>query len=541
MPDTPRFRFGLRSKVLLVALVLLAIPWVGYSYVKEMERLLRQGQEQSVVATAGAVSAAMHDRPRLLDLRAQAGAADSPQSAGTQRIATGSRASNEDIQLIIKGLGRSESRIWVVDRKFNLLAIAGSLKHDPTTVIEDAAGGGVLATLARFLRPLTARILQRPSEDFDDALPEAAISGGREVASALGGVPDFRWRNTPDGRAVILSAAHPIWNGEEVMGAVVVEETGNAILTLSNRALEQLVTMTLIAFAIGALTLLLFASRLSMRLRRLRDEAEQAIDSQGRVGKLIAGSRAGDEIGDLSRSFSTMLARLAQYNTYLENMAARLSHELRTPIAVVRSSLDNLGLQALPADARVYMERANTGLKRLDTIITRMAEATRLEHMLRQSQRECFDAREVLTGCIAGYASVYPACSFELRSPDSPVTLAGSPDLFVQMLDKLAANAVDFATGADPVRVTLEQHGNEATLVVSNTGPTLPEGMQGRLFESMVSVRREASNDPHLGLGLYIVRLIAEYHGGRASAANREDGSGVVIKLQFPLADTAPN
>jgi two-component system sensor histidine kinase ChvG len=219
------FRFGLRSKVLLVALVLLAIPWVGYSYVKEMERLLRQGQEQSVVATAGAVSAAMHDRPRLLDLRPQAGAADSPQSsdaAGAQRIATGSRASNEDIQLIIKGLGRSESRIWVVDRKFNLLAIAGSLKHDPAALVEDDTGGGVLATLTRMLRPLTARLLQRPSEDFDDALPEAAISGGREVASALGGVPDFRWRNTPDGRAVILSAAHPIWNGEEVMGAVVV-------------------------------------------------------------------------------------------------------------------------------------------------------------------------------------------------------------------------------------------------------------------------------------------------------------------------------
>ncbi|MEJ0046544.1 MAG: ATP-binding protein [Rhodospirillales bacterium] len=522
-------RFGLRSKVLLVALVLLAIPWVGFTYVKEMERLLRQGQEQAVVATAGAVAAAMHDRPRLLDLRVQAAGADSPTSAdtaGAQRIATGSRASNEDIQLIIKGLGRSESRIWVVDRKFNLLAIAGSLKHDPADVVADESGGGWLANLTRLLRPFTARILQRPRDDFDDALPAAAISGGREVASALGGVPDFRWRNTPDGRAVILSAAHPIWNGEEVMGAVVVEETGNAILTLSNRALEQLVTVTLVAFAIGALTLLAFASRLSMRLRRLRDEAEQAIDSQGRVGKLIAGSRAGDEIGDLSRSFSTMLERLAQYNTYLENMAARLSHELRTPMAVVRSSLDNLGLQPLPGDARVYMERANDGLKRLDTIITRMAEATRLEHMLQQTRREPFDARSVLTGCVSGYASVYPARRFELRLPDEPVPLSGSPDLFVQMLDKLAANAVDFATGGDPVRITLERHGPEASLVVSNTGPPLPAGMQGRLFESMVSMRSESGNDPHLGLGLFIVRLIAEYHGGHAGAANREDGSG---------------
>jgi two-component system, OmpR family, sensor histidine kinase ChvG len=535
--DGPILRFGLRTKVLLVALVLLAIPWVGYNYVKEMERLLRQGQEVAVVAMSDAVAAAMHDRPRLLELRVQP--VESPQNfdeGGARRIVTGGRASSEDIQLIIKGLGRSDSRIWVVDRKFNLLAIAGSLKHDPADVVNDETGGGVVGWLSRLLRPITARLLQRPSEDFDDALPDSVISGGREVASALGGVPDFRWRNSPDGRAVILSAAHPIWNGEEVIGAVVVEQTGNAILTLSNRALEQLVTTTLIAFSIGALTLLLFASRLSMRLRRLRDEAEQAIDSQGRVGKLIAGSRAGDEIGDLSRSFSTMLERLAQYNTYLENMAARLSHELRTPIAVVRSSLENLGMQSLPADARVYMERANDGLRRLDTIITRMAEATRLEHMLRQSKRETFDAKSVLAGCIAGYASVYPGRAFELRLPDETVWLSGSPDLFVQMLDKLAANAVDFTTGTDPVRVTLERHGDDATLIVSNTGPALPEGMQGRLFESMVSVRREASRDPHLGLGLYIVRLIAEYHGGKASAANREDRSGVVIKLTFPVA-----
>jgi two-component system, OmpR family, sensor histidine kinase ChvG len=535
---TEGFRFGLRSKVLVVALVLLAIPWVGYDYVREMERLLRRGQEQAVIATARAVATALHDRPRLLELRAQPAGADNPESTeagGAQRIGTRTRANAEDIQLIIKGLGRTESRIWVVDRAFNLLAIAGSLKHDPAAKPDDD-GGGVLTAVSRMLRPLTRRILQTPSEDFDDALPEAAIAGGREVASALGGVPDWRWRNTPDGRAVILSAAHPIWSGEEVVGAVVVEETGNGILTLSNRALEQLVTVTLVAFAIGALTLLVFASGLSVRLRRLRDEAEQAIDSQGRVNKLIAGSRAGDEIGDLSRTFSTMLQRLAQYNTYLENMAGRLSHELRTPIAVVRSSLENLGLQPLPGDARIYMERANDGLKRLDTILTRMTEATRLEQTLKLSQPETFDAAAVLAGCVGGYQAAYPARRFELRSPAEPVVLAGSPELFAQMLDKLAANAVDFASGDDPVRVTLERHGNEATLVVSNTGPLLPEDMHGRLFESMVSMRRETTKDPHLGLGLYIVRLIAEFHGGHATAGNREDSSGAVIKLFFPLA-----
>src|SRR6185436_2368546 len=114
-------------------------------------------------------------------------------------------------------------------------------------------------------------------------------------------------------------------------------------------------------------------------------------DSQGRVRKLIAGSRAADEIGDLSRGFSTVLDRLAQYNQYLESMAGRLSHELRTPVAVVRSSLENLALDPSGPDAGVYLARAEEGLRRLDNILTRMTEATRLEQLVRQGERETFD------------------------------------------------------------------------------------------------------------------------------------------------------
>src|SRR6185436_18773869 len=188
------------------------------------------------------------------------------------------------------------------------------------------------------------------------------------------------------------------------------------------------------------------------------------------------------EIGDLSRSFSTVLARLGEYNRYLEAMAGRLSHELRTPIAVVRSSLDNLRLQLLPAEAGVYLARANDGLKRLDTLLTRMGEATRLEQLVRKEERERFDAREVVRGC----AFAYPRKKFELEVPDRPVWLRGAPDLYAQMLDKLVSNAVDFSygdkeAGSEPIRVRLDTRGAEAILTVSNRGPRLPEAMAGKL------------------------------------------------------------
>jgi dedicated sortase system histidine kinase len=398
-------------------------------------------------------------------------------------------------------------------------------------VTAERPGVDALDVFARSLRPVTAVLLERPTEEFDDALPESQISGAGEVRSALQGMAGRRWRHSSDARAVILSAAHPIWSGDEVAGAVVVEETTNAIRSLSNRTLEKVVALTLAVFVLGAIVLLAFASRLSLRLRRLRDEAEQAIDSQGRVKKLLAGSTSGDEIGDLSRSFSTALERLAQYNAYLEKLGGRLSHELRTPVTVVRSSLENLKMSELPADARVYTERAAEGLARLDTILTRMSEATRLETLVRESERELFDAREVLRGCVSGYAHVFPHVKFALSVPERPVMLRGAPDLYAQMLDKLAANAADFSPRDEPVRIRLDESGS---LTVSNSGPLLPAEMTGRLFESMVSVRPAGSSEPHLGLGLYMVRLIAEFHGGVARAANREDGSGVVVRIECP-------
>lgn len=518
---------GLRAKIALAALVLLVIPWAGYSFVKAMERMLRENQQQQIVATARAVATALQDRERLLDLRAAVPVEGGPPA---------NSEATEEVRLLLASLARAGLRIWVVDSKLRLVAVAGSLEAKPPAAA-DATTFGPLERLARTaLKPVLGRVLRQPDSPSEEFIPNDVVFGGREVERALDGTPG--WRHRPaaaGGGGVIFSAAHPIWVGETVVGVVVVEENTDAIVRLRNRAFEQGVAVTLIAFAAAALVLLLFASRLSWRLRRLRDEAENAIDSQGRVQSLVTGEHARDEVGDLSRSFSTVLARLAQYNAYLEKLASRLTHELRTPIAVVRSSLDNIKLQGAPGDAGVYLTRAEEGLHRLETILTRMAEATRLEQVARSGERERFEAKDVLAGCVAGYAAAYPAHRFNLAMTDQPVPLSGSPDFFAQMLDKLAANAADFTAGGAPIEISLERAGNEAVLRVANTGPLLPAEMQGRLFESMVSVRKErAAGEPHLGLGLYIVRLIAEFHGGRVAAANRPDGSGVVFELRFP-------
>ncbi len=524
---TDRFSFSIRAKLAIVGLVLLVIPWVGYTYVKTMENLLRENQVQAVVATARAVAAALQDRPRLLELRAPAAAEGS---------AAQPRPVSEEIQLLVTGLARAGSRIWIIDSHLRLVATAGNL--DPASVAaNDRLAFGPLERAVRTVLQFVFEQVQRPAaESVEEVIPNDVVFGGREIERALDGTPSWRSRKAADGRTAIITALNPVWVGDTVVGAVVVEETTQAIVSFSNRALVQLAAVTLIAFSVGALTLFFFASSLSTRLRKLRDEADNAIDSQGRVRGLVAGEHARDEIGDLSRGFSTVLERLAQYNSYLENLAGRLTHELRTPIAVVRSSLDNMKLQDGAKETGVYLTRAEDGLNRLETILTRMSEATRLEQTVRGGERETFDANKVVAGCVEGYAAAYPQRRFTMTLPDAPLPLSGAADLFAQMLDKLAANAVDFATG-DPIEITLEHSGNTVVIRFSNTGPLLPAEMNERLFESMVSVRAErATPEPHLGLGLYIVRQIAEFHGGRATAMDRADGSGVTFELRFPLS-----
>jgi dedicated sortase system histidine kinase len=529
----PRIGLSIRAQLLLVLTVFLALPWLGVEYVRELERVLRDAQQRALAGTAQAVATALHDRPRLFAVPPDPIASFARERGDAGADGALPPSASPEIAQIIQGLSRTTARIWVVDREGAVLARAGTLKPPPSA----PPAPGLWARIGRAtMGRLYALVLEQPTEDFSDDAATSGAPHGRDVEGALSGILTTDRRPTSDAKAVIVSAAHPIWVGDQVKGAVVVEETGNAVLAERNRAFERLFNIVLAVLLVGSLALTAYATWLSSRIRRLRDDAERAIDEHGRVRAPLASSQARDEIGDLSRSFGSVVARLSEYASYQEKMASRLSHELRTPIAVVRSSLDNLTHTPMPEDARVYMTRAQEGLARLTQILTRMTEASRLEQSLSGAERERFDVVAVVAGCVDGYRLAYPMARITFARPDGNIFVDGAPDLIAQMLDKVVANAVEFATGGD-VTVTLERMGSHVRLAVDNDGPLLPEGHSGRLFESMVSVRAGGdTGEPHLGLGLYIVRLIAEFHGGNVRADNRGDASGVVVTVTLPVA-----
>jgi len=446
-----------------------------------------------------------------------------------------------EIEQILKGLARSNSRIWVLDTHRRVLAKIGDLRTASGVNIEvEQDKQGALSWLKHlehtYLHPLYYQLLVRPPQDFIDDLEEATELAGSQIDDAIQGKVRSSWYLTPDKKAVVLSAAHPIWVDNKVMGVVVAEETTNGIRTIRNTALEKLFTVILAVMLLSTLALFLFASRISFRIRKLRTQAEQVIDEHGRIHTSFKGSAVNDEIGDLSRSFSNIVGRLGQYNSYLENMTSRLSHEFRTPVTVVRSSLDNLAMLEHKEEAKVYMGRAQEGIKRLNTILTNMSEATRLEHSLQSSEKETFNLSDLVNGCVEGYREAYSDYTMVSDVSKQDLLVNGVPENIAQLIDKVVANAVEFSQRDTPIKISLSKEMGQARLLIVNEGPLLSEKMQGRLFESMVSVReKNKASETHLGIGLYIARLIAEFHQGHMTIENNLDGSGVVASIWLPL------
>jgi two-component system sensor histidine kinase ChvG len=286
--------------------------------------------------------------------------------------------------------------------------------------------------------------------------------------------------------------------------------------------------------------LLAFATRLSFRLGRLRNAAERAQLNDGRLDGLFENGRfpmteSTDEIGDLARSFEKLFGMVGSYTDYLRTLTSKLSHELNTPLAIVKSSLDNLEQAALTPEGRPYLERARDGAARLGALVRAMSESSRMERSITTAEPEDVDLRDVVRGCADAYRALIGARRLDCVLPDAPLLLHCAPELIAQALDKLFDNALSFTPEQGWLRLSLSpiEHGGQIEL--ANQGPLLPEAMQGRLFDTLVSLRDKATpgDVPHLGLGLYVVRLVAERHHGVATARNLDDGSGVAFALQL--------
>src|SRR6516225_5750732 len=332
-----------------------------------------------------------------------------------------------------------------------------------------------------------------------------------------------------------IEAQAPIYDRDhsEVIGGLEVTQTADLWLRLRDRALTHMLNFTLGTSVAAVILMFAFAAWLALRLARLRRASESALTQSGLV-TTFPEMTARDELGDVARSFSTLLARLNEYTSYLRTLAGKLAHEIRTPLTIVRSSLENLEAEPEGVAARTYLARARQGSERLHAILLAMGAASRVEEAIGSAERVDFDLVAVLDSAVAAYRSAFPTRAFTGELPPGPIMLHGAPDLIVQMLDKLIDNAADFSSPGATIAVRLRLEPAAALIEVENPGPPLPGHLRGRLFESLWQSRPDGDSRPHFGLGLYIVRLIAEFHGGEAAARSLPGEGGVRVTVRLP-------
>lgn len=359
---------------------------------------------------------------------------------------------------------------------------------------------------------------------FDPELVERAV--------AEGGFS--RWIRDPDTAVVWNTVAVPVVAEGRVRGAIVKRSTSEGLLLMTNRALSRLLLTTLALAVLLAAGLWLYATRLSRRVRRLGSAVSEAMDKRVDPATLPL-LRDGDELGELARNNERLLRAVNEYGQYLQTLASKLSHELKTPLAITRSSLDNLSTRDLDPETRRYLERAREGVDRQSAIVRAMSEASRLEASIEGAEWGEVDLVAFVSGCTEGYRDLYAGRSLKLNAPEGPLKLHCAPDLLAQALDKLVDNAVSLSGPEDSVTITLESGDGGHELAVLNTGSRLPEELQDRLFDSLVSLREKRGGTPHLGLGLHIVRLVAAAHGGTVDARNLPGDQGVEFRVRLPI------
>lgn len=450
-----------------------------------------------------------------------------------------------ELESLIEPYQRAHTRISLIDPQHWIIAQVG---HTHEETYSEPWQQGEFDSLAReILLSLFKAVLGQEKPADAETQTQAGQRNNQAIRAALSNQPTTDWFHDPINNQAIIAAAYPInlhateSKSANAEGVILVEQTTNAIASLSDSAMVKLIAISFSVVLLIVLVLLGFSSVLSWRVTRLRNQIDTSISDDGRIKQAFSPSTTQDELGDLSRSFAAMHQEVTNYTEYLENFSRKLSHELKTPLAIVRSSIENLTInEQLFIDQHfdevsTYLRRADEGTKRLSLIIQSMSEASRLEKSIANTEQEKFNLTEVVQSSGDAFKSLLTDHRVNIIADSTARPLTGAPELIAQLLDKLVDNAKDFTPHGGSITIRLTSRPRDYSLSVSNEGPLLPEKMQREIFSSFISLRKDQKEEGHMGQGLVIVKLITEYHGGQVEAYNLKDNSGVCFEVRLPI------
>jgi two-component system sensor histidine kinase ChvG len=248
-----------------------------------------------------------------------------------------------------------------------------------------------------------------------------------------------------------------------------------------------------------------------------------------------------DEIGMLARALSDMSQALRARIDATEAFAADVTHELKNPLASLRSAVEGLERIKDPVLQAQLIAVIHDDVLRLDRLITDISDASRLDAQLSRAQFEQVDMARMLGAIIDGYRQrPMPAgVTLELGAiPGEPTTVLGEGARLERVFDNLIANALSFSPPGGVVQVQIADLHDWVEVSVEDQGPGVSDDAREAIFRRFHSDRPDAEAfGKHSGLGLAIARTIVEAHQGAIAVESRGDGtSGARFVVRLPRA-----
>lgn len=534
-------RFAARIGVRLLAfnLLLLFLPAAALLYLDTYERQLLDAQERSMVQQGRLLASALSGGQGLDAEHAE--------------------------QVLIRLAQRQEARLRVVDRDGRVVVDSSLLgpRREPgeygasDTGGEDADGsvrdeplyrlGALLNRIYRWLRPAP-----NPRTDRPGLYRGEGPLTGPAVRDALAGRYGADLVAVPGSRSVMLHSAIPITGGggsdsvldkDQVLGAVLVSRSTARILTALYEVRLGIFQVFLASLGVAVLLSLLLSGTIARPLQKLRNQAAELLDHRGRITGRFRGTARLDEIGDLARALSELTRRLQEHQRFTESFASDVSHELKNPLASLRTATEMLTEAETEAERRRFADMALRSVARLEHLLTAVGEIGRIDAELEDEAGEPVPVGDLVRGLVEGFRLRHPRGP-ELTAvvSEEPIEVVASPDRLAQVVENLLDNAVSFTPAAGRVEVSLERRDGRAVIAVSDTGPGIPDAHLPRLFDRFFSYRpdeagsRDHLSNGHSGLGLAIARAVVERYGGEIRAENRVEG-GARFEVWLPVAE----
>jgi two-component system sensor histidine kinase ChvG len=448
---------------------------------------------------------------------------------GFHTLNTSSSVANQ----LLGRLAKSVSYIALYDTNFQLRAqsqvkLRQYAERVRTTVWQDVAS--VIEEAMMLLLHITMGIEGDESETQGELLR----------AAQLGDLAQARWSSLGGG-GFLATAAPVLADDGNVIGIVLVKQSTDQILKLQLNSLQNIVLFSVAGILLIFSIVFFLFWRLAYRVRKLRIETANMVNDEGRLvaSKIVGQVDREDSIGDLARSFSDVVSKLHEQQSFMSTMPRTLSHEIKNPLNAISTSLANMSDYPLDKEINSYLEIAKRGLHKIESILSKLSSAANLEQALTNDELEALDVNHFLTVyCQHQHQMAGSNVVIEYVANKKAAMVQAVDYRLEQALDKLLDNARDFHRSGTSIKVRLWADKFDWVIDVENQGDQVDLDKADQLFQSMVTSRTQASagGAGHFGLGLYVVQTIAQFHKGTAQVANLADGSGVCFSIRLPAS-----